>query len=132
MPVKEKVEPLLKAFPPSDVSQLKSFLGMVKYYHCLLPNLADVLEPLHELLRKNTSWSWSEVHQKAFEDTKLLLCSSGLLVHQDPDKQLSLACDTSPYGVEAVLSHVMPDGGERPAAYCSRALNSAERNYSQI
>ena len=131
-PVKEKVEPLLKASPPSDVSQLKSFLGMVNYYHRHLPNLADVLEPLHELLRKNTSWSWSEVHQKAFEDTKLLLCSSGLLVHYDPDKQLSLACDASPYGVGAVLSHVMPGGGERPVAYCSRALNSAERNYSQI
>ena len=43
-----------------------------------------------------------------------------------------IACDTSPYGLGAVLSHIMPDKSERPIMFTSRTLTNAERNYSQI
>ena len=55
-----------------------------------------------------------------------------LLVHYDRNRQLVLACDASPYGLGAVLSHIMDDGRERPIAYASRTLTSAEKNYSQL
>ena len=61
-----------------------------------------------------------------------MLTSAKLLVHYDPEKPLILACDASPYGVGAVLSHIDLDGNEKPIAFASRTLNSAERNYSQL
>ena len=53
-PLPEKVTDLLKAETPKNTTQLKSFLGMLNYYHRHLPNLAHILEPLHQVLRKNS------------------------------------------------------------------------------
>ena len=54
-PVKDKVEAIQKA-PEQNVSQLRSFLGMLNYYHQFLRNIATTLEPLHKLLRQGTPW----------------------------------------------------------------------------
>ena len=51
-----------------------------------------------------------------------------LLVHYDSKRQVVLACDPSLYELGAVLSHIMDVGQERPIAYASRTLTTAEKN----
>ena len=117
---------------PTNVTELKSFLGLLNYYHKLLPDVATVLAPLHLLLRKDTTWKWSQDQEKAFQQAKAMLHSSSLLIHYDEKKPLVVACDASPYGLGAVLSHRMPDGSDLPVAYPSRTLSPAEKRYSQL
>ena len=114
------------------MTELKLFWGFINYYHRHLQNFLSFLEPLHCLLRKETPWKWTGKEHNSFNKAKELLSSANLLVHYDTKKPLVLSCDASPYGLGAVLSHIMEDGSERPIAFSSRTLSKAERNYSQI
>ena len=107
-------------------------MGLINYYHKFLKNLSTVLAPLYELLKENTKWHWDKSQQDAFMKCKEMLKSSTVFVHYNLDLPLLLNCDASPVGVTCILSHVMPDGSERPVMYASRTLQQAERNYSQL
>ncbi|KAF8793053.1 hypothetical protein HNY73_004582 [Argiope bruennichi] len=69
------------------------------------------------------------VHAKALKQE---IASDRILCHYDPKLPLVLQTDASPVGIGAVLSHIMPDGSEKPAMFASRSLTKTERNYSQI
>ena len=115
-PLDDKVNAITNAPAPKNVSELKSYLGMINYYQKFLPNLSSMLAPLNELLRKETRRHWGQEQMQAFQRSKEFLKSSRLLVHFDSQKELTLACDTSQYGLGAVLSHRMDDGSEHPIA----------------
>ena len=131
-PLASKVRAITEAPTPTNVSQLKLFLGMLKYYGRFLPDLATMLTPLYVLLQQNRKWSWGESQQRAFEQAKKIFSDSPLLTHFDPTKAVILTCDASPYSVGAVLSHKLSDGTEQPISFASRTLSVAERNYAQL
>ena len=128
----DKVKAITKAREPKNVSEVKSFTGMVNYYHKFLPNIASVLYPLHELTQKGRKFVWSKDCQKAFDEAKSLVASKKVLTHYDPKLPVVVQTDASPYGLGAVMSHVMPNGEEQPVIFLSRSLSKSERNYSQI
>ena len=128
----KKFEGVQNAVPLKNVSELRSFLRLINYYHKFLNNLSTILSPLYELLKENVKRNWSEPQQTAFDKCKEMLKSSTLLVHYNPDLPLLLNCDASPVGIACIMSHVMPDNTERPIMYASRTLQTAEKNYSQL
>ncbi len=130
-PNSEKVEAILNAPIPKDITQLQSFLGIVNYYHNFLPNVSSILGPLYNLLGKDVPFVWSDSCQQAFESCKKLLLGDNILYPYDPDLPIVVSCDASSYGVGAVLSHTV-DGVERPVMFVSSTLSPAEKNYSQL
>lgn len=99
----EKVQAIVQAPQHTNVTQLKSFLGMLNYYGKFLPNLSTCLAPLYKLLQKQSHWKWEHEQKKAFRKAKDLLTSSSMLIHYDPTKPFVLVCDASPYGLGAIL-----------------------------
>jgi len=70
--------------------------------------------------------------EKALMEAKEVLSSASVLAHYDPQMPLQFAANASAYGVEAVISHVFPDGSECPIAYASRTLTASEKNCAQF
>ena len=121
-PLLDKIRVIEAAPIPSNVTELKAYLGLLTYYRKFLPNLSARIAPLYELLRKKVTWKWTADRDKA---SKKLLSTDSLLVHFDPTLSLTLACDASAYGIGAVLAHRYPDGSEHPIGYAFHTLNKA-------
>lgn len=129
---KEKVLAIKNAPVPQNVSQLKSALGMINYYCKFVPNLATILHPLYTLLKKEVVFKWTSECDLAYKKVKEMLLSAKVLVHYNPNLEVKLTTDASLHGLGCILSHVFPDGTEKPIAYASRTLSDAEKNYAQI
>lgn len=130
-PLEKNVDAIRLAPLPRNVAELRSFLGMVTFYNKFLPNLSTVLAPLYKLLEKGAKWVWHTKENSAFQKAKSALCSAPVLTYFDPQLELLLECDASPYGVGATLFHRI-NGEDRPIGFRSRTLTSAEMKYSQI
>ena len=131
-PTQERVKAVMDAPAPVNTSELKSYLCLLSYYGKFLRNVSQCLAPMHQLLHDGEPWRWEEDEEKAFAASKELLLSSQVLMHFDPSKPIVLATDASSHGIGAVLAHKLPDGSERPIAFASRTMSSAEKRYSQI
>jgi hypothetical protein len=130
--MQDKIEAIMSVKEPSNITEVRAFLGLVTFYGKFIPNLSSVAAPLNNLLKKAEKFVFSDRCKLAFQKIKTELISDRVLVHYDPNKELVLATDASPVGLGAVISHRMEDGTERPIAYASRTLTATERNYSQV
>ena len=123
----EKVRAISEMEHPENITELRRFCGMVNYLAKYVKGLASLMEPLHQLTRKDTTWEWMPEHDAAFCQVKKALISTPTLSFFNNKKQTVLQCDASQYGLGAAI---LQDG--KPVAYASRALTSAEQNYAQI
>ena len=116
---------------PNDKHELRAFLGLLNFYHSFLPHKATILDPLHNLLKKDVRWKWTKECTNSFNNAKKLLSNHLLLTLFNPKFPIVLVCDASPVGVGSVLCHKI-NGKEIPIAFHSRTLTKTERNYAQI
>ena len=50
--------------PPSNVSDLRSFLGTCGYVSKFIPSYANIVEPLRKLTCKGQKWTWEKNKQR--------------------------------------------------------------------
>lgn len=130
-PSKSKVEAIVNARPPTDLTSLRSFLGLLNFYSRFLPSLQSKLSPLNHLLKKEIQFKWDQQCQSVFDECKMLLIKSPVLAFYDSSKPLTIVTDACEYGVGAVLN-IIVNNEERPVFMASATLSPAERNYSQL
>ncbi|KAG5316338.1 POL4 protein, partial [Pseudoatta argentina] len=109
----------------------KQFLGLAGYYRRFLPGFSKTARPLTELLKNDAEFRWSDTQEQAFVTLKISLCKEPLLQYPDFTLPFVVTTDASKYAIGGILSQG-EIGKDRPIAYTSRLLNSAEQNYSTI
>ena len=122
----------VKNFPrPTEVKELKGFIGLAGYYRRFVPGFSQIATLLFQLQEKGTDFVWTEASERAFTVLKERLTEPPVLAFPQFDKPFHLATDASETGLGAVLSQVI-EGKERVVFYASRALRKAEHNYSTV
>nr|VZI39486.1 unnamed protein product [Spirometra erinaceieuropaei] len=116
----------------SSKRQLQRFLGMVNFYRRFLPNCADLMLPLTNLLSGPKGPLELRGHAlTAFERIKTSLADATLLTHPAPEAPLSLLVDASTVAVGAVLQQHINDS-TRSLTFFSKKLSPAETRYSKF
>lgn len=123
-----KIESVVNYPIPKTTKEIKSFLGLVGYYRKFISDFAKIVSPLTKCLKKGSKINITDPdYVESFELCKELLTNAPILAYPDFKKQFTLTTDASNVSIAGVLSQ-----SNRPIAYYSRTLNSAEKNYSTI
>ena len=110
---------------PSDLHQLRSFLGLTNYFRKFILGYSVLVKPLTDRLRQGapTPW-WNAECQEAFDGVKHALCTAPVLQLPDCSKPFELVADACNTGLGALL---MQDG--HPCCFLSKKFKPAECNY---
>ena len=126
-PDPDKVSAIVHFSTPESVGDVRRFLGTVNQLSKFSPNLAEMTQPMRELLVKENAWVWGEPQRKSFKKVKQVLTNSPVLA-----LETVLSADASSFGLGAVLMQIHTSGDLPPVAYISRAITPTERRYAQI
>ena len=118
---------------PKTKKEVRSFLGLARFYPKFIPNFAEIAVLLSDLTKKGSSTKvkWGESQDRSFQTFKALLVKPPILQLPDFNRTFIIQTDASDTGIGCVLMQEY-DGILHPVSYASRKLASREQNYSVI
>jgi len=106
----EKVKGVLEWLIPKCVKDMQKFLGLANYYRRFIEEFASVARLLHDIVKKDRKWDWTERQEKVFKELKEWFTKEPVLAAQDIDKKMRVEVDASDYVTEGVLLMECEDG----------------------
>ena len=115
--------------PSINVSEVRSFLWLARYYHRFVCNFTETTSPITQLLKADHKFVWTEQCQLAFDSIKILLTIAPVLAYLDFTKAFILDLDGCDHNVGVVLSQYNEHGVKHPITYFSHTLLPREEKY---
>ncbi|KAF8751601.1 hypothetical protein RHS01_08304 [Rhizoctonia solani] len=126
---KLKIQAVQEWPTPTKVKEVQSFLGFANFLRRFVANFSHMARPLHNLVKKDTTWNWGPKEQEAFQGLKDAITNAPVLCHADPDKPYFLETDASGAALGSILSQRQEDGRLHPLGFLSESFKGAEQNY---
>jgi hypothetical protein len=120
-----KIESIRSWPAPTNLKELRGFLGLAGNYRKFITNYAVISQPLIALLKKGVVFMWTSVAESAFLVLKQALVTAPVLALPDFSQQFVIDTDACDAGIGAILSQ-----RGHPIAYVSRALGPRNRTLS--
>ena len=89
-----KTEAVLHMDTPQSITDLKRFVGMVNQLGKFFSHLADLSQPLRELLSPKNVWTWGPEQEQAFSNVKEELTHPIVLALYDPLVNIKVSADS--------------------------------------
>ena len=120
----QKIEAVVNWKPPTNVSEVRSFLGLAGYYRKFVEGFSKIAASLTKLTRKDVKYDWVDAFQKSFDELKGRLTSTPVLALPNGRDGFVVYSDAFRQGLGCVLMQ-----NDRVIAYASRQLKKHEENY---
>ncbi len=129
-PDTEKITPVLNFPTPTNVSEVRQFIGMAGWYRRFIRDFASLSAPITDLTKNpKQKFAWSQDASTSFIKLKTALVSAPVLRNPDFMKEFTVQADSSDYGIGAVLTQGVGEE-EYVVAYFSQKLNPRQRRYT--
>ena len=124
----DKCDAIRNMKAPKSVKECQTFCGMVNFLSTFCKNLRQLLIPIYELTKKHARFTWTDKHQKAFDEIKQLLVKPPVLRMVSGNGFFRLESDTSRTAAGAIL-YQWQNNEWVLVGYHSKRLPDAVRNY---
>ena len=119
--------------PPTTLTELRSFMGLVNQTTSFTDQIAGLAAPLKDLLKIKNEFVWTASHQEAFEKAREELAHPRQLAYFDHRKPTRLYTDASRLnGLGFVVKQLQDEGHWKIVQAGSRFLSSAETRYAMV
>jgi hypothetical protein len=102
-----KVQDVLGWNAPMSVDDIRSFLGLARFYRRFIEGFSKISKPMIELLEKDKKFKWTLADEASFYELKKRQTTAPILVVPDMENSFSIYCNASGQGLGCVL---MQDG----------------------
>ncbi|CAH9100957.1 unnamed protein product [Cuscuta epithymum] len=126
---KAKIDVIQTLPYPTNVRDIRSFLGHAGFYRRFIKDFSKISSPLCKLLQKEVEFDLNDECKEAFDTLKERLVTAPIIQAPDWSLPFEIMCDASDYAVGAVLGQKVGRAAH-VIYYASSTLNEAQKNYS--
>jgi hypothetical protein len=124
-----RIEASQKLEHPRNIKELQSFIGKINFLRRFIPDLAELLRNITNMLKKDTKIKWNIESTQSFEQVKHALTQAPVLISPDFTKDFYLFSFASEHTIAAVLLQKNNEGYEQPIAFFNKSLRDTALNY---
>jgi len=110
---------------PTTIKEVQRLIGRLIAISRFLPKLAEQIQPIIQLLKKSTRFTWTDDCEQIFQKLKTTLTSPPILHKPDTHQPLLVYITTTDYTVSAALVQEI-EGTQHPVYFMSRTLQDPE------
>ena len=108
----KRIEATLEISHPRNIKELQYFIGKIKFLRRFIPNLAELLRNITNMLKKEQGVKWTLQEKKSFELVKQALTKTPVLISPNFSKYFYIFSFASGHTIVVVLLQKNPQGQE--------------------
>lgn len=125
-----RIEAILQIQHPRNIRELQAFLGRISFLKRFIPNLAELIRSINNMLKKDSTIKWTVEAKKSFEDIKLALTRTPVLTSPKFDRGFILFSFASEHIIVVALLQKNDQGYEQPISFFRKALRDSPLKYN--
>ena len=125
----DKVKAVREWPAPTNVKEVRAFLGFVNFYRRYVKNFGGIGIPLTDLTKKDHPFIWGTKEQAAFEDIRGRILMNPIHAMPNPKRPFEVETDASDWALGGQLGQRDDEGRLHPVAFFSKKLHGPELNY---
>jgi len=125
----DRIQAILQVPHPRKIKELQAFLGKINFLKRFIPNLAELIRLLNNMLKKDSKVKCTIEAKQAFEGIKIALTKTPILTSPKFDRDFIIFSFASKHTIAAVLLQKDDQGCEKTIAFFNRTLRDAPLKY---